>query len=312
VNILVVGGAGYVGGAVVTQLRNYSDCNVRVFDSLLYEDTYRREVPFILGDVRDRDALRKALDGIDAVIWLAAIVGDGACTVDPEVTRDVNYRSLRTLRDLFDGQVVFTTTCSVYGANQGILTEESEVSPLSLYAETKLRAEEILADRALMYRFGTLFGVGDQFTRLRLDLVVNTLTARACTQGHIKVFGGDQYRPLLHVQDAARMLIEGAYYNDVGTYNLHSQNVRIVDLAHQVRNHFEDLEIESEEMSFEDSRNYRVSSQRARDHLGFEPVKTIDDGILEVRDIVMNRIKDADDPRYSNHGFLLSQVKQSQ
>ena len=311
-NILVVGGAGYVGGAVVTQLRNYSDCNVRVFDSLLYEDTYRREVPFILGDVRDRDALRKALDGIDAVIWLAAIVGDGACTVDPEVTRDVNYRSLRTLRDLFDGQVVFTTTCSVYGANQGILTEESEVSPLSLYAETKLRAEEILADRALMYRFGTLFGVGDQFTRLRLDLVVNTLTARACTQGHIKVFGGDQYRPLLHVQDAARMLIEGAYYNDVGTYNLHSQNVRIVDLAHQVRNHFEDLEIESEEMSFEDSRNYRVSSQRARDHLGFEPVKTIDDGILEVRDIVMNRIKDADDPRYSNHGFLLSQVKQSQ
>jgi nucleoside-diphosphate-sugar epimerase len=175
-----------------------------------------------------------------------------------------------------------------------------------VYATTKLAAEETLKTKnAIIFRLGTLFGVGDLFARIRLDLVVNTLTVRAHHQGKISIFSGEQFRPLLHVKDAARAAVDNLSTNPTGVFNLARQNVRIIDLAYQVRNHFPDLIVEQTPMKFQDARNYRVSSEKAQKVLGFKSVYSIDDGIDEIKDLLeSHRLKDVDNPRYTNQTFL--------
>jgi nucleoside-diphosphate-sugar epimerase len=304
-NILVVGGAGYVGGAITDLLRDTSH-NVRVYDNLLYEDSYRKQIDFVYGDIRDVKRLSRHLRWADAVVWLAAIVGDNACQLNPELTTEVNEQSVRWLAENYDGRIVFTSTCSVYGAQDKELDEDSPKNPLSLYAATKLRAESYLDKKnAVVFRLGTLFGVGDLFSRIRMDLVVNTLTVKAYVMGKISVFGGEQFRPLLHVRDAGRAVLQAVETQSIGVFNLVKQNVRIIDLAYQIRNHFPDLKIEKTEMHFQDARNYRVTGKKAKDVLGFESKYSIDDGIEEVRYLVeTRRIKNVDSSRYSNHQFL--------
>ena len=118
-NILVVGGAGYVGGGIVDNLKD--DHQVTVYDSLIYEESFRKEVDFVYGDVRDQNKLKKLLDQNDAVIWLAALVGDGACAINPELTFEINSESVRFLAKNFKKRIVFLSTCSVYGAQEGLL-----------------------------------------------------------------------------------------------------------------------------------------------------------------------------------------------
>lgn len=304
-NVLVVGGAGYVGGAV-TDLLLQGRHNTRVYDVLLYEESYRKPVDFIYGDVRDWERLRPHLEWADAVIWLAALVGDPACALNPDVSVAINQEPVGLLAKSFDGRMVFLSTCSVYGAQDGVLDESSPTNPLSVYAVTKLGAEQYLTGKnAIIFRLGTLFGVGDVFSRIRLDLVVNILTVRAHRFGKITVYGGDQFRPLLHVRDAAQAIVDNLGSEHTGVFNLHKQNVRIVDLAYQVRNHFPDLFITQTERKFEDTRNYRVSSDKAYTVLGFKPVHSIDEGIEEIKSLLdFRRLKDVDNPRYTNQAFL--------
>ncbi len=304
-NILVVGGAGYVGGAL-TDLLLKSDHRVRVYDSLMYEESYRKPVDFVLGDIRDWDHLAAQFQWADVVVWLAAIVGDGACALDPEITVDINEKSLKKLVERFNGRIIFMSTCSVYGAREGLLDEESPLNPLSLYAITKLNAETLLKRKnTLIFRLGTLFGVGDYFSRIRLDLVVNVLTMKACLYNQISVFGGEQYRPLLHVKDAAAAIAMNLETRHTGIYNLHSINVRITDLANQILKYFPTLDIHRTEMKFQDNRNYRVTSDRARVTLSFEPRYTLNDGIAELKAIIQEgRIKNIGIPRHSNQRFL--------
>ncbi|MFM8857500.1 MAG: NAD-dependent epimerase/dehydratase family protein [Actinomycetota bacterium] len=304
-NVLIVGGAGYVGGAITDMLHS-SGHSVRVYDNLLYEDSFRKEVDFAFGDIRDTDRLLAHLRWADIVIWLAAIVGDGACQLNPELTLELNENAVGWLAANFDGRIIFMSTCSVYGAQDKELDESSPTNPLSLYAATKLNAEQILQDKnAIIFRLGTLFGVGDLHSRIRMDLVVNVLTMRAHTAGKISVFGGDQFRPLLHVKDVARAVTANVDTDHRGIFNLHRQNVRIIDLAYQIRNHFPDCVIETTEMPFQDTRNYRVSSQKARDTFAFNPVSSIDDGIEEVKFLAeTGRIKNLDHSRYSNVAYL--------
>jgi nucleoside-diphosphate-sugar epimerase len=303
--VLVVGGAGYVGGAVTDLLAN-TDHQFRVYDGLLYEESYRKPVNFFFGDIRDKERLAPHVKWADAVIWLAALVGDGACALNPEITTEINQDMVKWLAENFDGRIIFMSTCSVYGAQDGELNETSPLNPLSVYASTKLDAEKYLRDKnAIVFRLGTLFGVGDQFSRIRLDLVVNTLTVRAYCHGKIKVFGGDQFRPLLHVRDSAQAVVDALTIRETGVFNLHRQNVRIIDLAYQVRNHFPDLAIETTPMHFQDARNYRANSDKARKLLGFKPACSIDDGIEEVKELLVSgRLRDVDNPRYTNQAFL--------
>jgi nucleoside-diphosphate-sugar epimerase len=304
-NILIVGGAGYVGGAI-TDLIQQSNYNVRVYDALLYEDSFRKPVDFIFGDVRDTEKLSQQLKWADAVVWLAAIVGDGACQINPSLTKAINQDSVAWLADNYDGRIVFMSTCSVYGAQDKELDETSPTNPLSIYAQTKLEAEKYLKHKnAIIFRLGTLFGVGDLYSRIRLDLVVNILTVRAYLEGKISVFGGDQFRPLLHVKDVARAVLMNLETDHKGIYNLARQNVRISDLAYQVRMHFPDLLIETTDMPFQDTRNYRVSAKKAFDTFGFKSVHSIDEGIEELKYLVeTKRIKDLKSPRYSNQAYL--------
>ena len=112
--VLIVGGAGYVGGGIVDLLGENHE--VKVYDSLIYEESYRKDVPFIYGDIRDQDLLKQQLNWADAVIWLAALVGDGACAINPKLTFEINANCLSWLKKNFQGRIVFLSTCSVYGA----------------------------------------------------------------------------------------------------------------------------------------------------------------------------------------------------
>ncbi len=308
--VLVTGGCGYVGGAVVDALLEAGH-QVRVYDVLLYEEQYRKHVPFIRGDVRDTAKLREHLDWAECVVWLAALVGDGACALNPEITVELNFKSVEWLRHHFDGRIMFASTCSVYGAQDGELVETSPTKPLSLYAASKVQAENALADSdAICFRLGTLFGVGDELSRIRLDLVVNTLTVRAYERGYINVFGGDQFRPLLHVKDVARAFASVVDQPNRGIYNLTAKNTRIIDIAYQIRGHFPDCAIEVSEAMFQDTRNYRVSAARAIKELGFRPRYSLDDGIEEIKELVVEgRIRDTGLARYSNQEYLAALLK---
>jgi nucleoside-diphosphate-sugar epimerase len=304
--VLVVGGAGYVGGAV-TDLLEGGFHSFQVYDSLLYEDSYRKPVSFVRGDIRDRACLLPFLANADVVIWLAAIVGDGACALDPAAAAEVNQESVRWLAEVFPRRIIFLSTCSVYGAAEGELTEDSSTNPLSVYALTKLAAEQALIDHpsALTFRLGTLFGLSDHFSRVRFDLVVNTLTLRAQREGRLTVFGGDQYRPLLHVRDAARAIVSQIRTRATGVYNLRSENLTISDLAWRIAEYFPGLGVEHTSQHFEDLRNYRVSVRKAAEELGFRPRYKIEEGIREIKRLLdEGRILNPDHARHGNERHL--------
>ncbi len=302
--VLVVGGAGYVGGGIVDKLSQNHE--VTVYDSLVYETSYRKNVNFVLGDIREYDKLNKILNNFDVVIWLAALVGDGACAINPELTREINSESIKNLVKNFDKRILFLSTCSVYGAQDGILTEESETNPLSEYASSKLLGEEYLKDsNSIIFRLGTLFGISDQFSRVRLDLVVNILTAKALIEKKISVFGGDQWRPLLHVKDVANAIDQTVDTSLNGIYNLHYKNYKIIDIAEKIKEKIGDVEIDITPMSFEDARNYQVSSEKLERESKFKAEIGLEQGIDEIYELILNnRIKDINDPRYSNQNFL--------
>lgn len=304
-NILVVGGAGYLGGAVTDILIN-SEHNVRIYDVLLYEETYRKPLPFVYGDIRDKERLKPMLDWADAVVWLAALVGDPACTLNENLTKEINTNSLQYLSDSFKGRIIFTSTCSVYGVQVELLDENSPLNPLSLYAKTKVWAEKIISNaNAVIFRLGTLYGISDRFSRIRFDLVVNTLVMRALVHKKISVFGGQQYRPLLHVRDAARAICSVLNGTPRGIYNLHSENVTILEVAQFIKEIFPDLQVETADTMFQDNRNYRVTSEKARTELGFRPTLTIERGIRELKDLLEEgRVKNSFVTRFSNYLYL--------
>jgi nucleoside-diphosphate-sugar epimerase len=302
--VLIVGGAGYVGGGIVDLLSK--DNEVTVYDSLIYENSYRKNVNFIFGDIRDYKKINNILKEYDAVIWLAALVGDGACAINPALTHEINSETVKNLVKNFKGKIVFLSTCSVYGAQEGVLDENSEVNPLSEYASSKLVAEKYLEDAdAIIFRLGTLFGVGDQFSRIRLDLVVNILTTKAYIDKKMSVFGGEQWRPLLHVKDVANAIGHTLDTQTNGIYNLHYKNFKIIEIANEIKNKMSDVEIETTPLPFQDARNYQVSSDKLKDVTGFEAAVDLSQGINEMHQLISsNRIKDINDPRYSNQNFL--------
>ncbi len=302
--ILVVGGAGYVGGGIVDNLKH--NHRVTVYDSLIYEESFRKDVDFVYGDVRDHDKLKKLLDENDAVIWLAALVGDGACAINPELTFEINSESVRFLAQNFKKRIVFLSTCSVYGAQEGLLDETSTINPLSEYASSKVQAEEYLQDsNAIIFRLGTLFGISDEFSRIRLDLVVNILVTKALTESKLTVFGGDQWRPLLHVTDVANAISHTIESDIVGIFNLHYENYKIIDIANEIVSKIPSAKIETTPMKFQDSRNYQVSSEKLLKESGFKAEVDLLTGIKQVNELISsNRIKNVNHIRYSNQNFL--------
>lgn len=304
-NILIVGGAGYLGGAVTDLLLNSSH-NIKVYDNLLYEEIYTKKVPFIYGDVRDYKALQPLLDWADEVIWLAALVGDQACALNPALAKEINTDTLSYLKNNFKGKIIFMSSCSVYGASNDILDENSTLNPLSHYAQTKIWSEDILKDtNSLIFRLGTLFGLGDSFSRIRSDLVLNTLTMNAHATGKLNVFGGNQWRPLIHVRDVAQIICHNLNFLNTGIYNITYKNTTILELANLIQSYFPNLKIEITDTKFEDSRNYRVSNEKAKAGLVFYPSIPLEQGITELKSLLdEKRIKNPFASRYSNFSYL--------
>lgn len=300
--VLVVGGAGYVGGAV-TEALTAERIPFCVYDSLVYEPHYLKKVDFIRGDARDTAKLKPLLAQSSHVIWLAAIVGDGACAVNPGLTIEVNQKTVEWLAQNFSGRIVFTSTCSVYGQHDAEVDEQSSLNPLSLYAQTKLQAENFLQqENSLIFRLGTAFGVSDTHTRPRMDLAVNQMTASAITRGELCVFGGSQWRPLIHVKDIAQAIVHNLERPVRGIYNFAFGNIQIKDLA-SIVSRMTGCKIRYTEQKFQDQRDYHVNTSKAlRDGI-FNPntLRTVEDGVREIAELVaLGRIKETENDVYFN------------
>ena len=305
--ILVVGGAGYIGGLTTdTLIRNGHD--VTIYDNLLYENRYLKDIKFINGDIRDTVKLAEVSKDFDVVVLMAALVGDPACSVDQELTEDINYTAIKNVCNAIpeDKHIVFMSTCSVYGAQDGILDEESKTNPLSSYASTKLKSEEYVLKRGgTIFRLGTVFGLGDTYSRLRMDLVVNVLTMRALKYGKITINGGEQWRPIISVIDIAEYVTEACEKEYEGVFVLSKENVVIKDLGIRVANLIPHTEINYTEISFQDARNYRVDNKKSLDTFTYQPRITVEHEVERMmRMFKESRIKNPEDLVYHNGGYL--------
>jgi nucleoside-diphosphate-sugar epimerase len=308
--VLVIGNAGYIGDSVVENLllSNYSVCGI---DRLMYTDSYMRpNIEFIRADIRDKEFEYLMLNKWDAVIHLAAIVGDGACQANPQETVSVNEDFVAKLVGLLskETRLIFASTCSVYGANNDLLDENSNVNPLSLYAGTKLKAEDYVRKHSnhVIFRLGTLFGLSSPFARIRSDLVANTLAFKACEGNKLTVFGGEQWRPLVHVKDVGRIFAEAVEKKYVGTFILSYDNYKIIDIAKVIDRLVGDSGgLEVTDMKFEDLRNYRVNNNKAKRE-GILPDISLYEGIDEIVEVYkrQGRIKNPWLTQYNNAKFI--------
>lgn len=264
IKVLVVGGAGYIGGAV-TDILIAKKISFSVYDKLVYEHQYLKPVDFIYGDVRDYEKLKSILSKYTHVIWLAALVGDPGCQIDEWMTRAINVEPVKWLANNFRGRILFASTCSVYGKSDSMLDELSPTQPLSLYARSKLEVEPVLVKHpdVLIYRIGTAYGVSDQYSRIRLDLAVNFLSFKAVSEGKLAYFGGTQWRPFIHVKDIATAFINGLNSGAKGIYNLTTENYQIKDLAKRIGK-LTNCKVEATEQPFQDERNYHVNVDKAK------------------------------------------------
>lgn len=309
--ILIVGGAGYIGGYTTSLLEKYWD--VAVYDNLLYETRFLKPVKFIRGDIRDTKKLVDASKDYDVIVFAAALVGDPACSVDNNLTEELNYQSVKRFCEQMPKHkhVIFLSTCSVYGAQDGILDEESPTNPLSTYASTKLRAEKHVLDvGGTIFRLGTVYGVGDTYSRIRLDLVLNVLTFKAVTEKEITVNGGDQWRPIISVKDIAWYIHEACQNRKPGVFVLAHSNTTISELGEIVHKCIPDTKVIRTEMSFQDARNYRVSNNKVLREFKYKTKYTPEMEVEEMRTLITSgRIVNPFDEIYNNGKYLAKLLK---
>jgi nucleoside-diphosphate-sugar epimerase len=320
--VLVTGGAGYVGSHLVRMLleRGY---RVRVLENFLYGNAGLRgirshpKLEIQYGDICNIRDMMRAAGGARAIIALAALVGDGACEIDREETTSINIESTKILCHVVRhhpdlGRVVFASSCSVYGATEGLtLNEGSRLNPVSFYARSRIVSEGILRreldGRSIVtLRLGTVFGASP---RPRFDLMINTMTCRAVTTGLISVTGADAWRPHVHVRDVAEaFLIAGESSSDLVSgeiFNVgaNDNNYTIGATAELVAARIPGTRVENGGR-VDDLRSYRVSFDKIRHVLGFVPSHTIDSGIDEVKALLEKGRLDWTDIRYSNLAWL--------
>lgn len=311
IRVLVVGGAGYIGGAV-TDLLLAKKIPFRVYDKLVYEHQYLKPVDFIYGDVRDYKKLKTILPEYTHVIWLAALVGDTGCQIDEWMTKAVNIEPIKWLVQNYKGRILFASTCSVYGKSDSMLTESSPVNPLSLYAKSKLESESFLIKHpnTLIYRIGTAYGASDKHSRVRLDLAVNFLSFRAVQQGKISYFGGTQWRPFIHVRDIATAFVNGLNGDAKGIYNLTAENIQIKDLARKIGD-LTKCKVKSTQHPFQDERNYHVSTDKAKRAGLLDGLKhSLEDGIREMAELAsFSRVSPEESDVHFNERHLAGLVK---
>ena len=292
-NVLLTGGAGYVGTNIIPMLLT-SGISVRVLDSLRFGGQAllpyfrNRRFEFVRGDIRDRETVKKALDGVDAIIHLAAIVGFPACKKEPREAQEVHIDGTRNLIELRrpDQTILFASTGSVYGdIENGLCTEETPVGPLTIYGTTKAAAEEIIreAGNYIIYRFATAFGLSP---RLRLDLLINDFCYQALVRNQLILYEKDFKRTFIHVYDMARSFVFALDHLDTmrnQVYNVGSENMNksTEEIALMIKKRL-DFYLEFATAGTDpDKRNYAVSYEKIR-QCGFHTTVSVEDGIDEM------------------------------
>jgi nucleoside-diphosphate-sugar epimerase len=310
--ILVTGGAGYVGSIVIDELLA-SGYRVRALDDLLHgsvpsllQSWGNPRFEFVRGDVRNASARARALQNVAAIVHLAAIVGDPACSRQPELAREVNLNGTRALLDDAErvgvDRFILASTCSNYGrmSNGAFADETVELKPISLYAETKVAAEQdALSRRKLVptcLRFATVYGTSP---RMRFDLTVNEFTRDLAVKDELTIFGEQFWRPYIHVRDAADAIVRvlesppavvnGEVFNVGDT----GENYRKLDLVELLRERFPAGKIEFVHRD-EDPRDYRVSFEKFAARFGFKARRSVTEGIDEVLALLRSGL--VDDP----------------
>jgi len=321
--ILLVGGAGYVGAVLAEELlaRGYA---VRILDRLYYGRQGLRDiedrVELVVNDMRTLDAA--ILEDVDAVVSIGGLSNDPTAEYNPKANYEMNTLATRRLAELCKDcgvkRFVFGSTCSIYDRGVGnaevdvIQDETSEVAPKAAYSSSKYEAERILLGMAderfcpVILRKGTVFGFSP---RMRYDLVVNTFVKDALTRGVLTLhYGGEMWRPLVNVRDAARAYItclqaeESVVRGEI--FNISQGNYRISELALRVRAALQELGIKVDirpDYGYRGVRSYRVSAQKIERVLGFRPVVTVEESAQDmVRKIKEYGYTDFDNPRYYN------------
>jgi nucleoside-diphosphate-sugar epimerase len=291
--ILVTGGAGYVGSTLVPMLLEQGH-RVRVLDILkfgghgLLPCCQNRFFELVKGDVCDPAAVKSAVEGVDAIIHLAAIVGYPACKKEPQLAQAVNVDGTRNLLRFRkpDTKVLFASTGSIYGSIPDyVCNEETPRAPITLYGETKATAEQMVLDagNSVAYRFATAFGVSN---RMRLDLMPNDFTYQAVKNKNLIVYEGGFKRTFVHVRDMARSFIFalerwGDVRDDVYNVGHESMNFTKEDVARKILEHVDFYLHFAEVGTDADQRNYEVSYEKIRKR-GFETTTDLDRGISEL------------------------------
>jgi nucleoside-diphosphate-sugar epimerase len=319
-NILVTGGAGYVGTVLTPQLLA-AGYDVTVYDVMFYgcELKPRAGLRIIEGDIRDTVSFRQACRGIEAVIHLACISNDPSFELDEELSRTINYDSFEPMviaaKEQGARRFIYASTSSVYGVSDAPeVSEDHPLVPLTLYNKYKGLCEPLLFKHqteefvCVTIRPATVCGYSP---RMRLDLTVNILTNHAVNTGRITVFGGDQHRPNIHIQDMSdlyQLLLELPDERIAGeTFNAGYQNRSIMEIATNVRKvvHEEfpgkdDIEIVTTPTN--DPRSYHINSNKIAAKHGFRPRRGIEDAVRDLcRAFKAGQLPDSmTDQRYYN------------
>lgn len=297
--ILVTGGAGYVG-AVLTPRLLAAGYHVKVYDLFWYGENVfdtledKSNLTLIKGDIRDIGLLQESIKGCDAVIHLACISNDPSFELDPALGKSINYDAFEPLVKISKSagvkRFIYASSSSVYGIKEEEqVTEDLTLEPLTDYSKYKADCEKILNQYGddhfvtVTVRPSTVCGYSP---RLRLDLIVNILTNHAITNRTIRIFGGSQYRPNIHIHDMVDfylLLLKADPERIRGQiFNAGYENFTVTELAHMVKSVIgEDVVLET--VPTDDNRSYRVSSNRAKRILGFEPKHTIADAVTELQ-----------------------------
>ena len=294
-NILVTGGAGYIGSLLVPNLLSQGH-SVTVIDNFMYRQTSLASVirdeklTLVFGDVRDESLMKAHLAKADVIIPLAAIVGAPACESDPIAAQSINKDSiLWLLKQLSPNQrIIMPTTNSAYGSGDknNYCDENSPLNPLSLYARDKVTVEKALMElpNATSFRLATVFGISP---RMRLDLLVNNFACRAITDGFVIVFEGHFKRNYIHVLDVIQAFNLGLndeknFKGEVFNVGLSEANISKIDLCREIQSLIPTFTyLEAALGKDPDQRNYVVSNQKI-ENLGFKPAVSLRNGLEEL------------------------------
>ncbi len=301
-----------------------------MLDALLFGDGSVRELmknkdfKLIKGDISHIGTVVRAMHAVDGVIHLAGIVGDPAAAISPFYTMEQNHFATKALIDVCKyyqvERFVFSSSCSVYGASPGLLDETSELKPVSLYAQSKRYSEKVLLGEKdkdfhpVILRFGTLYGLSP---RMRFDLVANTMTAHAYFNNRVVVDGGAQWRPLLHVEDAASACVAAfeaplkAVSGQIFSVGDTKQNYKIADIANAVHEQLPKSQVHSLD-TVKDRRDYRVSFAKINRILKWHASRRLPEGIAEMaKALRAGKFKDWKEDRYNNYLTLRSILEET-